>query len=174
MTARGEGNVVSVEFNLLYRWHSTLSEENAEWLEQEFGSVFPKDVGPDGIKTFRDNARKVGMAFGRDPTKWVFGGLVKQFVVKYTPLTILTDCLVMVIDSKMKTLQKSFKVLQIRLLAHLKRVEFQKECGWLKFLELCNLALGVHARYVLTSMVHYFRYSSISSYSLMNSESSWD
>lgn len=33
---QGEGNVVSVEFNLLYRWHATLSEQDTEWTEKEF------------------------------------------------------------------------------------------------------------------------------------------
>jgi linoleate 10R-lipoxygenase len=27
----GEGNVVSIEFNLLYRWHSTLSAQDTVW-----------------------------------------------------------------------------------------------------------------------------------------------
>ena len=27
----GEGNVVSIEFNLLYRWHSTLSAQDTTW-----------------------------------------------------------------------------------------------------------------------------------------------
>lgn len=44
----GEGNVVSVEFNLLYRWHSTFSEQDAEWTTNMFNRLFegkdPKDV----------------------------------------------------------------------------------------------------------------------------------
>ena len=27
----GEGNVVSIEFNLLYRWHATLSTPDTAW-----------------------------------------------------------------------------------------------------------------------------------------------
>lgn len=27
----GEGNVVSIEFNLLYRWHATLSSQDTAW-----------------------------------------------------------------------------------------------------------------------------------------------
>lgn len=30
-TPIGEGNVSSIEFNLFYRWHSTLSKEDEEW-----------------------------------------------------------------------------------------------------------------------------------------------
>jgi linoleate 10R-lipoxygenase len=29
----GEGNVVSVEFNQLYRWHAATSEPDAQWTE---------------------------------------------------------------------------------------------------------------------------------------------
>jgi linoleate 10R-lipoxygenase len=49
-TPVGEGNVVSVEFNLLYRWHSTLSEKDTEWFEESifktaFPDTKPSDVG---------------------------------------------------------------------------------------------------------------------------------
>ena len=32
----GQGNVVSVEFNLLYRWHSALSVKDVEWTTKMF------------------------------------------------------------------------------------------------------------------------------------------
>ena len=37
---QGEGNVVSIEFNFLYRWHATISEQDAAWTEQEFSRMF--------------------------------------------------------------------------------------------------------------------------------------
>ncbi len=37
---RGEGNVVSVEFNLLYRWHATLSRNDTEWVQNAFRQLF--------------------------------------------------------------------------------------------------------------------------------------
>jgi hypothetical protein len=37
---RGRGNANSVEFNLLYRWHATLSEPDVEWLENTFARSF--------------------------------------------------------------------------------------------------------------------------------------
>jgi len=36
----GEGNVVSLEFNLLYRWHATLSEKDTVWTETAFNEFF--------------------------------------------------------------------------------------------------------------------------------------
>ena len=32
----GEGNVVSIEFNLLYRWHATLSAQDTAWTKKMF------------------------------------------------------------------------------------------------------------------------------------------
>jgi hypothetical protein len=39
VSPRGEGNVVSIEFNLLYRWHSALSKEDTKWTEEMFADV---------------------------------------------------------------------------------------------------------------------------------------
>lgn len=41
----GQGNVVSIEFNILYRWHATLSASDTKWMEGLFAKLFPsKDV----------------------------------------------------------------------------------------------------------------------------------
>jgi hypothetical protein len=37
---QGQGNVVSLEFNLLYRWHACVSEQDTEWTEGEFNRIF--------------------------------------------------------------------------------------------------------------------------------------
>ncbi|KAG6830523.1 hypothetical protein H0H87_007821, partial [Tephrocybe sp. NHM501043] len=37
---RGLGNHVSVEFNILYRWHSTTSEKDQAWTEEIFKGIF--------------------------------------------------------------------------------------------------------------------------------------
>lgn len=39
---RGEGNVVSLEFNLLYRWHAALSRQDAKWTENMFKETLEK------------------------------------------------------------------------------------------------------------------------------------
>ncbi|KAF4549621.1 Linoleate 10R-lipoxygenase-like protein [Elsinoe fawcettii] len=41
-TPRGIGNQVSVEFNLVYRWHSAISERDEAWTENLFRDMFKK------------------------------------------------------------------------------------------------------------------------------------
>jgi linoleate 10R-lipoxygenase len=38
VSPRGQGNVVSIEFNLLYRWHAAVSEHDTKWTEDLFAS----------------------------------------------------------------------------------------------------------------------------------------
>jgi linoleate 10R-lipoxygenase len=45
ISPRGQGNVVSIEFNLLYRWHAAVSEPDTYWTEQRF-SEFMKGADP--------------------------------------------------------------------------------------------------------------------------------
>lgn len=43
----GIGNQVSVEFNLVYRWHSTISERDATWVEDLYREIFQtEDICP--------------------------------------------------------------------------------------------------------------------------------
>lgn len=47
----GQGNVVSIEFNILYRWHATLSAADTTWMEGLFAKLFPgKDLNNVGLK----------------------------------------------------------------------------------------------------------------------------
>ncbi|KAI9763875.1 MAG: hypothetical protein M1840_009059 [Geoglossum simile] len=75
-TPRGIGNQVSVEFNLIYRWHSCISKRDEEWTKDFFKSTFP------GVDPQNASARELGEALGawdaameQDPGKRVFGGL---------------------------------------------------------------------------------------------------
>lgn len=70
----GEGNVVSVEFNLLYRWHATLSAKDAEWTTEMFERIFQgKDLKDVTIDDFKNAAHK-HLIPDDDPKKWTFGG----------------------------------------------------------------------------------------------------
>ncbi|KAJ6585690.1 heme peroxidase [Mycena capillaripes] len=73
---RGLGNHCSVEFNVLYRWHPTLSAADEKWTQNVFNKFFNNK--PFDQLTMQD----FGSAFGRtfaaidpDPSKRTFGGL---------------------------------------------------------------------------------------------------
>ncbi|KAJ6481195.1 heme peroxidase [Mycena vulgaris] len=73
---RGLGNHCSVEFNILYRWHPTLSAEDQKWTEDVFNNVF--DNKPFDQLTMKDLGEGFHRAFGGvdpDPSKRTFAGL---------------------------------------------------------------------------------------------------
>lgn len=70
----GQGNVVSVEFNLLYRWHATLSEKDTTWTNDLFQKVFPdKQVADLTISEFKVGAH-ANLIPPADKRKWTFNG----------------------------------------------------------------------------------------------------
>ncbi|KAG6833018.1 hypothetical protein H0H87_012276 [Tephrocybe sp. NHM501043] len=78
VSSRGEGNVVSVEFNLLYRWHATLSQQDASWTENKFKEFFPgKDLNKVTTQDFIETAHKI-LIPEPDVKKRTFGGLKRQ------------------------------------------------------------------------------------------------
>ncbi|KAH8896764.1 fatty acid oxygenase [Thozetella sp. PMI_491] len=80
-TPRGLGNQVSAEFNFVYRWHSTVSNRDEEWLNKLMGDVFGRDVDYDNLSTkeFLDTLKTwFHTKVPRDPSQWVFGGLKRQ------------------------------------------------------------------------------------------------
>ncbi|KAJ6567751.1 heme peroxidase [Mycena vulgaris] len=75
LTPRGEGNVVSIEFNLLYRWHATLSKEDTEWTENLFKDLFDgQDFSDITIEDFKNVAHEK-MVPDPDVKKWTFNKL---------------------------------------------------------------------------------------------------
>ncbi|KAJ8091181.1 hypothetical protein PM082_004157 [Marasmius tenuissimus] len=75
---RGQGNVCSVEFNCLYRWHATTSEQDEKWVNTVFEKVFegksPEQVTP---ADFKSAAKKI-QASTPDIHHWTFGGLQRD------------------------------------------------------------------------------------------------
>jgi hypothetical protein len=75
---RGTGNVVSVEFAVLYHWHAALSEADSKWMEEVFKAELPDlksvdDLTPQDFKKIMWNASSV---WEKTPAKeWVFNGL---------------------------------------------------------------------------------------------------
>ncbi|KAG6873697.1 hypothetical protein C0995_012159 [Termitomyces sp. Mi166 len=78
VSPRGKGNAVSIEFNLMYRWHATLSEQDAEWTEQEFTRFFHRrDLNEVTPQEFIRVAREA-LSPEPDVKKRTFGGLERQ------------------------------------------------------------------------------------------------
>lgn len=40
VSPRGQGNAVSVEFNLLYHWHASICQHDEAWLSGRFEQLF--------------------------------------------------------------------------------------------------------------------------------------
>ncbi|KAI0819154.1 linoleate diol synthase [Trametes gibbosa] len=75
---RGRGNVCSVEFNCLYRWHATTSEADEKWVEQLSSQLFPgRTVESVTIDDFK-KAAKTMQAKEPDVSHWTFGGLQRD------------------------------------------------------------------------------------------------
>ncbi|KAK1761591.1 Psi-producing oxygenase A [Echria macrotheca] len=81
-TPRGVGNQVSVEFNLLYRFHSCISKKDERWINDFFLQLFP-GRNPDDLKDV--SWVELGQALlafeqrtPKDPSVRVFGGIERQ------------------------------------------------------------------------------------------------
>ncbi|KAK0204772.1 heme peroxidase [Desarmillaria ectypa] len=76
LSPRGEGNANSVEFNLLYRWHATLSRKDTQWTEDHLrkhglgGRVRENEVIPQDFETV-----PIIHPPPDDIRQWTFGGL---------------------------------------------------------------------------------------------------
>ncbi len=68
---RGTGNVVSVEFAVLYHWHAALSDADAKWMEYSFKKVFPDLKSIDDItpEQFKDFMGKLRTKFSEKPAR---------------------------------------------------------------------------------------------------------
>ncbi|KAF7369152.1 hypothetical protein MVEN_00242400 [Mycena venus] len=73
LAPQGGGNVVSIEFTLLYRWHAALSKQDTEWTENLYKELFEgKDLGSITVEDFTNLAHQK-MRPDPDPRKWTFG-----------------------------------------------------------------------------------------------------
>lgn len=78
-TPAGVGNMVSVEFNLVYRWHSCISKRDDAWTKEFYAGLFP-GKNPDDVN-MREFLVGVGQWESRipsDPVKRTFAGLSRQ------------------------------------------------------------------------------------------------
>ncbi|KAM5353671.1 hypothetical protein ACJ41O_000321 [Fusarium nematophilum] len=79
---RGVGNQVSVEFNLLYRFHSCISKKDEHWLNNFFLKLFPGRKAEDLQDVSWDELGKALITFEqsipKDPSTRTFDGLERQ------------------------------------------------------------------------------------------------
>jgi len=76
----GVGNQVSAEFNLVYRWHSTVSDRDEKWTQEMWDGLFgegrdPKTVGK---WEFLQRLNAVYKTTDPDPSKRNFAGLARN------------------------------------------------------------------------------------------------
>jgi hypothetical protein len=79
---RGVGNQVSVEFNLLYRFHSCISKKDEAWINNFFLKLFP-DSNPDDFQNISwpelgQALLKFEQSIPKDPSVRTFDGLERQ------------------------------------------------------------------------------------------------
>lgn len=76
---RGVGNQVSAEFNLLYRFHSAVSQRDDKWTAEFFKSIFG-DKPPEtiGLEEFYRGVAKYESGIPKEPSERVFGGLTRD------------------------------------------------------------------------------------------------
>jgi cytochrome P450 len=69
-----------VEFNLLYRWHPTMSVQDEQWTEGVFKEVFAgKPFDQITTEDFGRTMRDIQMRdSGKSPADWVFGGIQRD------------------------------------------------------------------------------------------------
>ncbi|KAI1608029.1 fatty acid oxygenase [Exophiala viscosa] len=71
------GNSVSAEFNLIYRWHSCVSQKDEQWTHELFQKLFG-DQEPRNIGAFVTALTEWAKTLSPDPVKRDFAGLQRQ------------------------------------------------------------------------------------------------
>lgn len=75
-TPRSVGNQVSAEFNLVYRWHAAVSDQDDKWTQQEYKRLFPgKDPKRLELDELLQGLREWGHSLPKDPQKRPFANL---------------------------------------------------------------------------------------------------
>jgi hypothetical protein len=68
-----------MEFNLIYRWHATISNTNEAWCNEFFGKILHgKDPATVTQAEMIAAIKKWGHGIPQDPAEWTFGGLKRN------------------------------------------------------------------------------------------------
>ncbi|KAH1726426.1 hypothetical protein KXX40_000269 [Aspergillus fumigatus] len=73
-----QGNQCSVEFNLAYRWHSTIGRQDEAWTEKTYREIVGKPGQEATLQDLMDGMRKFNARMDKDPSKRTFAGLQRQ------------------------------------------------------------------------------------------------
>ncbi|KAK4210700.1 heme peroxidase [Rhypophila decipiens] len=120
-TPRGVGNQVSVEFNLLYRFHSCISKKDERWINDFFLKLFPgkkaEDLSSVSWVELGQALQQFEQSIPKDPSVRTFSGLERQ-----ADGTFRDEDLVHVLDEAMKdpagifgarTIPKALKIVEV-------------------------------------------------------------
>ncbi|KAG2148224.1 heme peroxidase, partial [Suillus bovinus] len=77
VSKRGDGNAVSLEFNMLYRWHAAISRQDEAWIERTFKDNLGRDPSTITVEEFKAAVHRDGAQIP-DIRSWTFGGLTRQ------------------------------------------------------------------------------------------------
>lgn len=76
---RGVGNMVSAEFNLLYRFHPATSDRDNKWTGDFFKGIYgDKEPETIGLKEFYEGVAKYESGIPKEPSARTFGGLSRD------------------------------------------------------------------------------------------------
>jgi linoleate 10R-lipoxygenase len=81
---RGVGNQVSCEFNLVYRWHSCISERDDKWTQELYKKLFNKPASEVSMGELLQGLSKLEASLDEDPTKREFANLKRGEDGKYS------------------------------------------------------------------------------------------
>jgi linoleate 8R-lipoxygenase/9,12-octadecadienoate 8-hydroperoxide 8R-isomerase len=79
-SAQRIGNQVSAEFNLIYRWHSAISERDDKWTQAQYKKLFPgvKDPKDISLQDLLQGLIKFESSLSQDPHNRPFANLNRQ------------------------------------------------------------------------------------------------
>ncbi|EAW09101.1 peroxidase/cytochrome P450 family protein [Aspergillus clavatus NRRL 1] len=78
---RGVGNQVSAEFNMIYRWHAAINNQDEAWVNDLCRKIFGPSVDASklSVSDFLDGLRRYFRDSAPDgPSLWTFGGLKRR------------------------------------------------------------------------------------------------
>jgi len=119
--AEAVGNSVSAEFNLIYRWHSAISEKDDKWTQEEYERLFPgKNPKEMSLRELVEGLQRLSSSLPEDPQKRPFAGLIRKEDGKFADedlVEIITSSIEDVAGSfganKVPTIMRSVEILGI-------------------------------------------------------------